>query len=156
MGHDRWVPPAVLEPTVACPGCGSVLVTMPGGAPAHPGASASCTRLFETTLRGVREEASADLSAARVVALADATYDAQHPVAGDPGRTAGALARLARALDAEAVAPAAATRLAAPAAWRTTIADVAADLDVIELRVLVDRWARTVVEDWSGVPLSGV
>jgi hypothetical protein len=45
---------------------------------------------------------------------------------------------------------------APPAAWQTTIADVAADLDVVELRVLVDRWARTVVEDWSAVPLSEV
>ena len=39
----------------------------------------------------------------------------------------------------------------APAAWRTTIADVAADLDVIDLTVLVDAWARSVREDWAAV-----
>jgi hypothetical protein len=38
-----------------------------------------------------------------------------------------------------------------PTAWRTTIADVAADLDVIDLSVLVDAWARSVAEDWGAV-----
>jgi hypothetical protein len=33
--------------------------------------------------------------------------------------------------------------------WRTTVADVAADLDVIDLSVLVDAWARAVLADWS-------
>jgi hypothetical protein len=32
--------------------------------------------------------------------------------------------------------------------WRTTVADVAADLDVIDLPVLVESWSRTVHEDW--------
>jgi hypothetical protein len=36
-----------------------------------------------------------------------------------------------------------------------TIADVAADLDIIDLRVLVESWARTVVEDWTGTPVAG-
>jgi Family of unknown function (DUF5946) len=36
-----------------------------------------------------------------------------------------------------------------PAAWRTTVADAAADLDVIELQVLVESWARSVLEDWD-------
>jgi hypothetical protein len=35
--------------------------------------------------------------------------------------------------------------------WRTTIADAAADLDVIDLRVLVESWARVVQEDWARV-----
>jgi hypothetical protein len=33
-------------------------------------------------------------------------------------------------------------RSATHRAWRTTIADVAADLDVIDLTVLVQSWAR--------------
>jgi hypothetical protein len=32
------------------------------------------------------------------------------------------------------------------------IADVAADLDVIDLAVLVRSWARSVLEDWTAVP----
>jgi hypothetical protein len=35
--------------------------------------------------------------------------------------------------------------------WRTTIADAAADLDVIDLPVLLDSWARAVHEDWARV-----
>jgi hypothetical protein len=130
------VPP---EPTVVCPGCGTVLVTT-DDAPLHPGASASCARLFGTTLRGLREEPSA----AAVVGLADAAYDAQHPVPADPARTADAVARLAGALRAGAV-PAGAEP---PRAWRTTIADVAADLDVVDLPALVEAWARSVHQDW--------
>jgi hypothetical protein len=42
-----------------------------------------------------------------------------------------------------------------PRAWRTTIADVAADLDVIDLSVLVESWAGAVHEDWSGDPTIG-
>jgi hypothetical protein len=75
------------------------------------------------TLRGLREEAAADSTVAAVVRLADDTYAAQHP-ADD----------------------------AAPRAWRLTIADVAADLDVIDLSVLVESWARTVREDRAAVP----
>ena len=115
-----------------------------GEAPAHPGASASCTRLFETTLRGLREESAADAGAAATVALADATYDAQHPV---PGAAADALARLAGALGAEGGTPG----TEPPRSWRATIADVAADLDVIDLPVLVEAWARGVHQDWCSV-----
>src|SRR4051812_15337084 len=96
-------PPAT---TVACPGCGSVLAPAPDDGPAHPGASAPCARLFEVTLRGLREEAPAAPSVAAVVQLADDAYDAQHPVAADPQRLA--------------------------------------DLDVIDLPVLVEAWAGTV------------
>jgi hypothetical protein len=117
---------------------------MAGSRPAHAGASASCTQLFETTLRGLREEAGSDASARAVVALADAAYDAQHLVPGAPVDEA--LARLARALGAAAAAPAGAP----PRAWTTTIADVAADLDVIDLPALVQAWARSVHRDWCG------
>jgi hypothetical protein len=145
--HHRAVRPVVPpEPTAVCPGCCSVLVTMPGEA--HPGASASCTRLFETTLRGLREESAADAGAAATVALADAAYDAQHPVPGDPARAADAVARLAGVFGADGGTPG----TAAPPVWRTTIADVAADLDVIDLPALVEAWARAVHRDWCGEP----
>ncbi|SFF50503.1 DUF5946 family protein [Blastococcus tunisiensis] len=127
------------SPTEVCPGCGAVLVATGRGA-AHPGASASCARLFEVTLRGLRED-GAHPATATVVALADAAYDAQHPVAGDDGRLRAALDHL------EVPDDAGADRT--PAVWRTTIADVAADLDVIDLPVLVESWARAVREDWA-------
>jgi hypothetical protein len=139
-GVSAAAPP---EPTDACPGCGSVLVTT-DDATLHPGASTSCARLFDTTLDGLREETLGDPSAAAVVALADAAYDAQHPVPGDPARTADSLARLAGALGSDAVA----AEAPRPRAWRTTIADVAADLDVVDLPVLVETWARAVHQDW--------
>jgi hypothetical protein len=110
-------------------------------APPHGGASASCARLFEVTLRGLREEAAADPAAAATVGRADAAYDAQHADPADPDRLLTAL----RALG----APSGEQR--PPAVWRTTIADVAADLDVIDLGVLVDAWARSVAEDWASV-----
>jgi hypothetical protein len=110
----------------------------------HPGASTSCARLFATTLRGLREETLADPSAAAAVALADAAYDAQHPAPDEPARTSAAVARLAEALGAEGV-PAGGPR---PRVWRTTIADVAADLDVVDLPVLIETWARSVHRDW--------
>lgn len=149
MGHHRRVPPAApSEPTEICPGCGAVLVPSTDGGPAHPGASASCSRLFEVTLRGLREEVSTERATARTVRLADAAYDAQHPADGDrPGLDA-ALTRLAACLRVDPVSPGAGR----PEAWRTTIADVAADLDVVDLTVLVESWARAVQEDWSGVP----
>jgi hypothetical protein len=78
------------------------------------------------------------------VALADAAYDAQHPVPGDGERLRAALDRLG-------VPPGASTD-GTPGAWRTTIADVAADLDVIDLTVLVASWARAVQEDWAAGP----
>src|SRR4051812_8703838 len=130
--------------TVACPGCGSVLAPGSDDGPALPGASAPCARLFEVTLRGLREEAAADPSAAAVVRLADDAYEAQHPAADDPGRLTGALDRLAERFGVRPERP--------PENWRTTVADVAADLDVIDLSVLVESWARSVAEDWSAVP----
>jgi hypothetical protein len=122
--HHRRVPPAVPpRPTEACPGCGAVLVRPGDAGPSHPGASPSCARLFEVTLRGLREEAPADAAVAAVVRRADIAYVRQH------GTPAGGR----------------------PEAWRTTIADVAADLDVIDLGVLVEAWARSVEEDWTAV-----
>jgi hypothetical protein len=118
-----------------------VLVRPSGTATPHPGASASCARLFEVPLRGLREEAGADPAATAAVRRADAAYDAQHPDLRDP-------ARLRDALEVLGVPPDVDT---APHAWRTTIADVAADLDVIDLTVLVDAWARTVAEDRTAV-----
>jgi len=128
--------------TETCPGCGAVLVGVADRGRAHPGASAAFAWLFEVTLRGLREEADAHPATARVVALADAAYDAQHPAPGDDDRLRSALDRLGATVAADAVGR-------APAAWRTTIADVAADLDVIDLPVLVESWARTVQEDWD-------
>lgn len=132
-------------PTEPCPGCGAVLVAVPGDRPAHPGASASCGRLFEVTLRGLREETGADPAAAAAVRLADDAYAAQHPVAGDGAGLAAALERLPDALG-ERPLRGGAVR---PQQWRTTIADVAADLDVIDLPALVESWARGVYEDWA-------
>ena len=74
------------EASETCPGCGAVLASLPPTRRGHAGASASCARLFEVTVRGLRDEAQADPSAAPLIRLADAAYDAQHPVAGDPDR----------------------------------------------------------------------
>jgi hypothetical protein len=133
------------EPTEFCPGCGAVLVHVADPRAIHPGASRSCGRLFEVTLRGLREEGSTDAASAAVLRLADAAYDAQHPVPGDPTRLRAALDRLGASLGGTAAADDAAP----PHAWRTTIADVAADLDIIDLAVLVESWARTVHDDWT-------
>jgi hypothetical protein len=142
--HDREMPSAASQPTEVCPGCGAVLVAL-GEASPHLGASASCGRLFEVTLHGLREQALTEANAAAAVLSADAAYDAQHPDPADPGRLAAALERLgaSRGDDVAATAP------HRPRAWRTTIADVAADLDVIDLPVLVDAWAAAVAEDWT-------
>jgi hypothetical protein len=121
-----------------------VLVPLTGPGPAHPGASGSCALLFEVTLRGLREEGGSSPATASVVALADAAYDAQHPVPGDGERLRSALDRLGAPPDLDTARP--------PAAWRTTVADVAADLDVIDLTVLVESWARSTSQDWSGTP----
>jgi hypothetical protein len=140
--HPGVVPPlAPPQPTEACPGCGAVLVRLTDVAPSHPGASASCARLFEITLRGLREEAGTDAASAAAVRLADAAYDAQHSDAADPDRLRTALETLG--------APVGSVR--APVAWRTTVADVAADLDVIDLTVLVEAWGRSVRDDWAAV-----
>jgi hypothetical protein len=109
--------------------------------PAHPGASAPCARLFEVTLRGPREEASADPAAAALVRLADDAFDAQHPSDDDPQQWTTAVDRLTTRFGVPTGT--------APASWRMTIADVAADLDVIDLPALVESWARSVAQDWS-------
>jgi Family of unknown function (DUF5946) len=129
--------------TVTCPGCGSVLAAVSPGSPARPGASASCARLFEETLRGLREEAAADPAAATVLGLADDAYAAQHPDPGDPRPSADAAETL---VTRSGLAPG----RRRPVVWRTTIADVAADLDVVDLPALVRSWARSVAEDCSG------
>jgi hypothetical protein len=139
------VPPPEL--TEICPGCGAVLLPADGDT-THPGASPSCARLFEVTLGGLREDAGTDAAAAAVVNRADDAYDAQHPVTGDPTRLRAALDRLGGSLG---EGPAADGHRH-PHAWRTTIADVAADLDVIDLAVLVEAWARSVRDDWSPAP----
>lgn len=146
MGHHRRVPSDVPpQPTEACPGCGAVLVRPAETASPHAGASASCARLFEVTLRGLREEAGTDPAAAATVRRADAAYDAQHADPADPDRLRTALDALGAAVGGRRP----------PDAWRTTIADVAADLDVIDLGVLVDAWARSVAEDWAAVSATG-
>jgi hypothetical protein len=139
--------PVPVEPTESCPGCGAVLVAGHDDRPVRPGASPSCGRLFEVTVRGLREETGADPAAAAVVRLADDAYTAQHPVAGDPSALRGALDRLSEALGGTTV-PGDVER---PRRWRTTIADVAADLDVIDLPALIESWARGVHEDWAAV-----
>jgi hypothetical protein len=136
MPHDD---PA--QPTEACPGCGAVLLRQTERPASHPGASPSCARLFEITVGGLREDAATDAATAAAVRRADATYDAQHPDPADPARLQAALERLGVAPEEGPV----------PSAWRTTIADVAADLDVIDLTVLVEAWARSVCDDWSAV-----
>jgi hypothetical protein len=146
--HHRRVPPAAPpQPTEVCPGCGAVLVPVADPAPAHAGASPSCTRLFEDTLRGLREETVADPASGAMVRLADAAYDAQHPEPFDRGHLRGALETLGVSLE-ESSRPAGPGR---PRVWRTTIADVAADLDVIDLPALVESWAGSVRDDWAGV-----
>jgi uncharacterized protein DUF5946 len=134
------MPSPAAEPTEVCPGCGAVLVPVGEAAP-RPGATASCARLFEVTLHGLREQVFTDPAAAAAVRSADAAYDAQHAEPGDPDRLSAALAVLG-------AAPGSAHP---PTAWRTTIAAVAADLDVIDLGVLVEAWADAVAQDWTAV-----
>ncbi|RBY74917.1 hypothetical protein DQ239_17945 [Blastococcus sp. TF02-09] len=136
-------PPLPDPATEVCPGCGAVLAPVPTGAPPRSGASPSCARLFDVTLRGPHEEASADAGAAATARLADAAYAAQHPVPGDPSSVSAALDLLESELGGSA-----ARRSGPPPVWTTTIADVAADLDVIDLGVLVESWARAVLGDW--------
>ena len=123
-----------------------MLLPVPGDDPTPAGVSAACRRLFEETVRGVREEAPGDASAAAVAGLADDTYAAQHPAASRPETLRAALDRLAARLG----GPACQLDGDAPFRWRTTVADVAADLDVIDLPVLVEAWGRAVLADWSG------
>jgi hypothetical protein len=139
--------PAAAPTSSACPGCGAVLAD--GAAPERlrPGASPACARLFEDTLRGLRDDLVLDPGVAAPLRLAEDVYAAQHPEALAPETLQGALDRLGLHSGRHA---------APPTVWQTTIADVAADLDVIELRVLLQRWADTVVQDWWSLPLSGV
>jgi hypothetical protein len=105
-----------------CPGCGAVLAPVNRPTAARPGASASCARLFEVTLRGLRDEAPSDTTVAAALRRADTAYELQHS-SDVSGR---------------------------PASWRMTIADVAADLDVVDLPVLVGAWADAVDADLAG------
>src|SRR4051794_5868201 len=155
--HNDTAPGAATPETSSCPGCGAVLVVVPGLPSAHPGASASCAGLFRVTVRGLREEAAQDGRAAALLRLATTAYDVQHLVPGVPPV---ALVRLCLLLE-RADDPRAATvtddRLAAvapapptpPAHWTTTVADLAADLDVVDLPTLVRSWAGAVWTDWG-------
>jgi hypothetical protein len=143
--------------TTVCPGCGAVLADVPGPASTHPGASASCAGLFEVTVRGLRDERAQDVRAAALLQLATDVYDAQHLRDDTPAEPAVRLClwleRTADPLRAAVLASrvaAAAPRLAArPGRWTTTIADLAADLDVVDLPTLVRSWADTVWADWA-------
>ena len=140
-----------LQATELCPRCGAVLVPAPtDDEQGRPGASPACARLFEVTIGALREAVGADAGTAAVFALADAAYDAQHPTAADPERLRVALERLGVAAPRASVAVHAEPEVR-PTAWRSTIADVAADLDVIDLNVLVGAWAESVAADWAAV-----
>jgi hypothetical protein len=143
--------------TERCPGCGAVLVVVPGLTSSNTGASPSCSGLFDVTVRGLRDEAAADVQTAGLLQLATDAYAAQHP---QPGQPATAAARLClwvtRGLDPQRGADvagrldeAAPRTLPAPERWTTTVADVAADLDVVDLPSLVRSWAEAVWADWS-------
>jgi len=143
--------------TSACPGCGAVLAVVPGLSAAHPGASPSCAGLFGVTVRGLREDAAHDVRTAALLQLATDAYDAQHLGAQEPPA---APVRLCLWLERD-VDPLRATELAGriadaapavrsrPARWTTTIADLAADLDVVDLPALVRSWGDAVWTDWG-------
>ena len=145
------------EPAV-CPGCGSVLAAVPGLRDDVPGAAPSCAGLFAVTVRGLRDEAAADVRTAAVLQLATDAYAAQHLVAGQPAAAAARLCLwVARGLDpareretGDRLSTGAPTTLRPPDRWTTTIADVAADLDVVDLPSLVRSWAESVWADWAG------
>jgi hypothetical protein len=139
--------------TTVCPGCGAVLVAAAEDAAAHPGASAACWALFQVTVRGLRDEVAQDPQTAALLQLAVDTYDAQHLL---PGRPASAPVRLCLALDrrsdpiaAARVDDAAPRSLQPPPRWTTTVADLAADLDVVDLPALVSAWAEATWTDWA-------
>ncbi|MCZ2830896.1 DUF5946 family protein [Modestobacter sp. VKM Ac-2986] len=143
--------------TTVCPGCGAVLVATPDADGQHPGASASCWRLFQVTVRGLRDEAAQDLQTAALLQLARDTYDAQHLLPGGPAAAAVRLCLerdrgqdpLAAAALAARVEDAAPRSLQPPARWTTTVADLAADLDVVDLPALVSAWADATWADWA-------
>jgi hypothetical protein len=143
--------------TSACPGCTAILAVVPGLAGTHPGASPSCAGLFAVTVRGLREEAAQDVRTAAVLQLATDAFDAQHLVDGEPAAAAVRLCLwLERDIDpqragelAGRVADAAPRLQTRPKSWTTTVADLAADLDVVDLPTLVRTWADTVWTDWA-------
>jgi len=140
--------------TTVCPGCGAVLAATSERPDRHPGASPSCWRLFQVTVRGLRDDAGQDLQAAALLQLAVDAYDAQHL---PPGGPASAAVRLCLALERGQEPPAAADQVDAaaprglqpPARWTTTVADLAADLDVVDLPALVRAWADATWADWA-------
>jgi hypothetical protein len=146
----------VLE-TATCPGCGAVLAVVPGPAGTHPGASPSCAGLFAVTVRGLRDEAAQDVQTAALLQLATDAYDAQHPRDDEPAAPAVRLCLwLERDTDplrapalADRIADAAPLLVTRPARWTTTVADLAADLDVVDLPALVRSWADAVWTDWA-------
>ena len=154
---DTAPPVDAVPETTRCPGCGSVLAVVPGPASSHPGASAGCAALFEVTVRGLRDEAAQDVQTAALLQLAADAYDAQHLVDGEPTAPAVRLCLwLERDIDplraagiADRVADAAPRLHTRPLRWTTTIADLAADLDVVDLPALVRSWADTVWTDWA-------
>jgi hypothetical protein len=148
---------AVAFETTTCPGCGAVLAAVPGLASTHRGASASCAGLFAVTVRGLREEAAQDVQTAALLQLATDAYDAQHLLDGEPAAAPVRLCLwLERDIDpiranglagrAADVAPLLQTR---PDRWTTTVPDLAADLDVVDLPALVRSWADAVWTDWG-------
>jgi hypothetical protein len=150
-------PPADAPETTTCPGCGAVLAVVPGLDPRHPGASASCAALFEVTVRGLREEAAQDVRTAALLQLATDAYAAQHLADGEPAAAAVRLCLWSergtdplRAGELAGRVDDAAPRLSSrPARWTTTVADLAADLDVVDLPALVPSWADAVWADWG-------
>jgi hypothetical protein len=151
---DTAAAPTAVPETSVCPGCGAVLAVVPGLVGTHRGASASCAGLFGVTVRGLREEAGQDAGTASLLQLATDAYDAQHLMDAEPAvaplRLCLALERgldPARAAEqADRVAPVLPTR---PSRWTMTVADLAADLDVVDLPTLVRTWADTVWTDWA-------
>ncbi|WP_138757876.1 DUF5946 family protein [Modestobacter altitudinis] len=143
--------------TEVCPGCGAVTAAVPGLGNRSPGASASCAGLFEVTVRGLQEDAAQDVPTAALLQLATDGYAAQHPVDGEP---AAAAVRLCLWLE-RGTDPLRAAELAGrvddaaprlpfrPVRWTTTVADLAADLDVVDLPALVRSWADAVWTDWG-------
>jgi hypothetical protein len=147
----------VLLETSVCPGCGAVVAVAPGSASTHPGASAGCARLFEVTVQGLHDERAQDVRAAALLQLATDAYDAQHLVDDAPAAPAVRLCLwvehdadpLRAAALAERWADAAPRLGTRPTRWTTTVADLAADLDVVDLPSLVRSWAGTVWADWA-------
>jgi hypothetical protein len=109
------------------------------------------------TVRGLREEAAQDQQTAALLQLATDAYDAQHLVDDEPAVASVRLCLwLERGIDpvragqlADRVAEAAPPLRTRPGRWTTTVADLAADLDVVDLPALVRSWADAVWTDWA-------